>query len=250
MTNTILKIDGLTVSYGKIAAVRDAAVEAKAGQIVTIIGPNGAGKSSLLKAIMGMVPSSGSVLYDGQRIGDLELEERVARGLILVPETRELFTDMSVHDNLVLGAYIHRADKVRNATELEKVYTLFPRLLERRDQAAGTMSGGERQMLALGRALMSRPKVLMLDEPSLGLAPIIVREIFQIIDRLRSMGVSTLLIEQNARAALNTADYAYVMETGDIVREGASGDLLHDEALTELYLGGEVGGTSHHPIAQ
>ena len=250
MTNTLLKIDGLTVSYGKIAAVRDAAVEAKAGQIVTIIGPNGAGKSSLLKAIMGMVPSSGSVLYDGQRIGDLELEERVARGLILVPETRELFTDMSVHDNLVLGAYIHRADKVRNATELEKVYTLFPRLLERRDQAAGTMSGGERQMLALGRALMSRPKVLMLDEPSLGLAPIIVREIFQIIDRLRSMGVSTLLIEQNARAALNTADYAYVMETGDIVREGASGDLLHDEALTELYLGGEVGGTSHHPIAQ
>lgn len=250
MTDTLLKIDGLTVAYGKIVAVRDAAVEAKAGQIVTIIGPNGAGKSSLLKAIMGMVPSSGSVLYDGQRIGALELEERVARGLILVPETRELFTDMSVHDNLLLGAYIHRADKARNATELEKVYTLFPRLLERRDQAAGTMSGGERQMLALGRALMSRPKLLMLDEPSLGLAPIIVREIFQIIDRLRSMGVSTLLIEQNARAALNTADYAYVMETGDIVREGASSDLLHDEALTELYLGGEVGGTSHHPIAE
>ena len=250
MTDTLLKIDGLSVSYGKIAAVRDAAVEAKAGQIVTIIGPNGAGKSSLLKAIMGMVPSSGSVLYDGQRIGDLELEERVERGLILVPETRELFTDMSVHDNLMLGAYVHRADKTRNATELEKVYMLFPRLLERRDQAAGTMSGGERQMLALGRALMSRPKVLMLDEPSLGLAPIIVREILQIIDRLRGMGVSTLLIEQNARAALNTADYAYVLETGDIVREGPSRDLLHDETLTQLYLGGEVGESSHHPIAQ
>ena len=143
MTDTLLKIDGLSVSYGKIAAVRDAAVEAKAGQIVTIIGPNGAGKSSLLKAIMGMVPSSGSVLYDGQRIGDLELEERVERGLILVPETRELFTDMSVHDNLMLGAYVHRADKTRNATELEKVYTLFPRLLERRGGSSSEgRSGG------------------------------------------------------------------------------------------------------------
>ena len=138
---------------------------------------------------MGMIPSSGSLFYDGQTISDLDLEERVERGLILVPETRELFTDMSVHDNLVLGAYVHRANKTRNAIELEKVYALFPRLLERRDQAAGTMSGGERQMLALGRALMSRPKVLMLDEPSLGLAPIIVSEIFQIIDRLRDMGV-------------------------------------------------------------
>ena len=250
MNDTLLKIDRLAVSYGKIAAVRDASVEVKAGQIVTIIGPNGAGKSSLLKAIMGMVPSSGSLFYDGQTISDLDLEERVERGLILVPETRELFTDMSVHDNLVLGAYVHRANKTRNAIELEKVYALFPRLLERWDQAAGTMSGGERQMLALGRALMSRPKVLMLDEPSLGLAPIIVSEIFQIIDRLRNMGVSTLLIEQNARAALNTADYAYVLETGDIVREGASRDLLHDETLAQLYLGGEVGETSHHPIHQ
>jgi branched-chain amino acid transport system ATP-binding protein len=162
-----------------------------------------------------------------------------------VPETRELFTEMSVTDNLILGSYFYRREKAKNTSELDKVYELFPRLRERSDQAAGTMSGGERQMLALGRALMGRPKVLMLDEPSLGLAPLIVREIFQIISRLRTFGVSTLLVEQNARAALDTADYAYVLETGDIVRQGDAKELLHDDTLTELYLGGEVGETSH-----
>lgn len=244
MMDTLLEVEGLSVSYAKISAVRNVAVTIKAGQIVTIIGPNGAGKSSLLKAIMGMIASSGSVLYEGRPIGDLDLEERVERGLVLVPETRELFTDMSVHDNLVLGAYAHRAESAKNAIELEKVYKLFPRLMERRDQAAGTMSGGERQMLALGRALMSRPKVLMLDEPSLGLAPIIVREIFRIIVGLREMGVSTLLVEQNARAALNAADYACVLETGEIIRHGDAKVLLHDETLAQLYLGGDVGETS------
>lgn len=248
MTDTLLEVEGVSVSYAKISAVRNVAVKIKAGQIVTIIGPNGAGKSSLLKAIMGMIASSGSVLYEGRPIGDLDLEERVERGLVLVPETRELFTDMSVHDNLVLGAYAHRAEKAKNAVELEKVYKLFPRLMERRDQAAGTMSGGERQMLALGRALMSRPKVLMLDEPSLGLAPIIVREIFRIIVGLREMGVSTLLVEQNARAALNAADYACVLETGEIVRHGDAKVLLHDETLAQLYLGGDVGATPQQLI--
>jgi branched-chain amino acid transport system ATP-binding protein len=250
VTDAVLKVDGVSVSYGKISAVRNVAVDVKAGQIVTIIGPNGAGKSSLLKGIMGMIRSSGSVLYEGKAINQLDLEERVERGLILVPETRELFTEMSVHDNLMLGAYAHRRDKFRNAAELEKVYALFPRLLERRQQAAGTMSGGERQMLALGRALMSRPKVLMLDEPSLGLAPIIVQEIFRIIDKLRESGVSTLLVEQNARAALNTADYGYVLETGDVVRQGNAKDLLHDESLTKLYLGGEIDPIAHSPIQQ
>jgi branched-chain amino acid transport system ATP-binding protein len=241
----LLEVQNVNVSYGKISAVRNAAVEMNAGRIVTIIGPNGAGKSSFLKAIMGLIPCSGSVQFNGESIDRLDLEERVERGLILVPETRELFTEMSVSDNLLLGSYSHRRDKINNASELEKVYELFPRLRERKHQAAGTMSGGERQMLALGRALMGRPKVLMLDEPSLGLAPLIVREIFQIISRLRTFGVSTLLVEQNARAALNTADYAYVLETGDIVRQGDAKELLHDETLTELYLGGEVGETSH-----
>jgi branched-chain amino acid transport system ATP-binding protein len=241
----LLEVQNVNVSYGKISAVRNAAVEMNAGRIVTIIGPNGAGKSSFLKAIMGLIPCSGSVQFNGESIDRLDLEERVERGLILVPETRELFTEMSVSDNLLLGSYSHRRDKINNASELEKVYELFPRLRERKNQAAGTMSGGERQMLALGRALMGRPKVLMLDEPSLGLAPLIVREIFQIISRLRTFGVSTLLVEQNARAALNTADYAYVLETGDIVRQGDAKELLHDETLTELYLGGEVGETSH-----
>jgi branched-chain amino acid transport system ATP-binding protein len=241
----LLEVRDVNVSYGKISAVRNAVVEIHAGRIVTIIGPNGAGKSSLLKAMMGMVSYSGSMRFNGEAIDHLDLEERVERGLILVPETRELFTEMSVTDNLILGSYFYRREKAKNTSELDKVYELFPRLRERSDQAAGTMSGGERQMLALGRALMGRPKVLMLDEPSLGLAPLIVREIFQIISRLRTFGVSTLLVEQNARAALDTADYAYVLETGDIVRQGDAKELLHDDTLTELYLGGEVGETSH-----
>src|SRR5947209_8554061 len=180
----LLEVRDVNVSYGKISAVRNAVVQVQAGRIVTIIGPNGAGKSSLLKAIMGAIPCSGSVRFGGDAIDHLELEERVERGLILVPETRELFTEMSVSDNLILGSYFYRREKAKNGSELEKVYELFPRLRERKDQAAGSMSGGERQMLALGRALMGRPKVLMLDEPSLGLAPLIVREIFQIISRL------------------------------------------------------------------
>jgi branched-chain amino acid transport system ATP-binding protein len=243
----VLDVQHLGVSYGKISALRDASVRLNVGQIVTIIGPNGAGKTTLLKAIMGMIPSQGSISLRGEAIVGLEIEERVERGLLLVPETRELFADMSVADNLMLGAYPHRRRKSETALEMEKIYDLFPRLRERKSQMAGTMSGGERQMLALGRALMGRPKVLMLDEPSLGLAPIIVREIFRIIARLRSLGVATLLVEQNARAALETADYGYVLETGDIVRQGAAEALLSDQSLTELYLGGEV---SETPVAR
>jgi branched-chain amino acid transport system ATP-binding protein len=189
---------------------------------------------------MGVLPSRGKVLFDGQDLANVTLEERVMAGLALVPEKRELFATMSVEDNLVLGGW--RQMRLKNSAwreQLERVYTLFPRLKERRDQLAGTMSGGERQMLAVGRALMSQPKVLMLDEPSLGLAPLIVREIFRIIDRLRETGVSILLIEQNARAALEVADYGYVLETGSIALEGPAAELARDPRVIETYLGAQ-----------
>ncbi len=234
----ILKTERVSVSYGKISAVRDVSFSVQPGQIVTIIGPNGAGKTTLLKAIMGMERCTGRIVFDGHDVGSLDVEERAEAGLSLVPETRELFTRMSVADNLLLGAYPHRARKAQIASDLEAIYARFPRLLERRNQMAGTLSGGERQMLALGRALMLRPKLLMLDEPSLGLAPLIVAEIFRIISSLRSTGVSVLLVEQNARAALATADYAHVLETGDMVREGRGRELLADPAIAAIYLGG------------
>jgi len=236
--STLLEVRGLSVAYGKVEAVHHAGLRVEEGRIVTVIGPNGAGKTTLLAALMGMLSARGSVSYLGQDITRVEPEQRVSRGLCLVPERRELFAAMTVEDNLVLGAF-HRYRKRDKsiAEDFEKVYQLFPRLKERHLQLAGTLSGGERQMLALGRALMSRPRLLMLDEPSLGLAPLIVRDIFQIIFRLRETGVSILLVEQNARAALQVADFGYVLETGEIVLEGPSAELVSSPRVIESYLG-------------
>ena len=236
--STLLEVRGLCVTYGKVEAVHQAGLRVEQGRIATVIGPNGAGKTTLLAAIMGMLAARGSVSYLGQEITRVEPEQRVGRGMCLVPERRELFAAMTVEDNLVLGAFhrYHKRDKAI-AGDFEKVYQLFPRLKERRGQLAGTLSGGERQMLALGRALMSRPCLLMLDEPSLGLAPLIVRDIFHVIAGLRETGVSILLVEQNARAALQVADYGYVLETGEIVLEGPSAELVANPRVIESYLG-------------
>ena len=234
----LLEVRGLCVAYGKVEAVHQAGLRVEEGRIVTVIGPNGAGKTTLLAALMGMLAARGSVSYAGEEITRVEPEQRVSRGLCLVPERRELFAAMTVEDNLILGAF-HRYRKRDKtiAADFEQVYQLFPRLQERRRQLAGTLSGGERQMLALGRALMSRPRLLMLDEPSLGLAPLIVRDIFRVIAGLRETGVSILLVEQNARAALQVADYGYVLETGEIVLEGPSADLASNPRVIESYLG-------------
>ena len=236
--SALLEVRGLCVAYGKVEAVHEAGLRVEQGRIVTVIGPNGAGKTTLLAAVMGMLAARGSVTYAGEDLSRIETEQRVSRGLCLVPERRELFAAMTVEDNLVLGAF-HRYRKRDKAiaADFEQVYQLFPRLQERRRQLAGTLSGGERQMLALGRALMSRPRLLMLDEPSLGLAPLIVRDIFRVIAGLRETGVSILLVEQNARAALQVADYGYVLETGEIVVEGPSADLASNPRVIESYLG-------------
>ncbi|WP_188130791.1 ABC transporter ATP-binding protein [Paraburkholderia panacisoli] len=238
----ILEVDSLSVRYGKVEALHGAAIKVRAGQIVSVIGPNGAGKSTLLNAIMGALPNTGhakgGVVYQGEDVSAVPVEKRVARGMCLVPEKRELFASMTVEDNLVLGAYRRKRAGERNfLDQLEPVFTLFPRLKERRKQAAGTLSGGERQMLAVGRALMGKPDLLMLDEPSLGLAPLIVKEIFHIISALRQTGVATLLIEQNARAALQISDYGYVLETGELVLEGPATDLAQNPRVIETYLG-------------
>jgi branched-chain amino acid transport system ATP-binding protein len=233
----LLDARDVSVSYGKLDAVKGVSFAIEASKIVTIIGPNGAGKTTLLKALMGQLPCAGDVRFMGDGIASALVEERVERGIILVPETRELFTAMPVTDNLLLGAYVHRHDRRRVKEDLDKVYALFPRLQERRKQRAGTLSGGERQMLALGRALMARPRLLMLDEPSLGLAPLVVREIFRTIAQLGITGVTMLLVEQNARAALETADYGYVLESGEMVHEGKAADLMRDPRVVASYLG-------------
>ena len=236
----LLSVDGLHVSYGKVEAVSGASLEMQTGQIVTVIGPNGAGKTTLLAALMGLLPSRGGLRYEGNDLHALSTEERVRRGICLVPERRELFTEMTAEDNLILGAYTRWKDRDAVRSDLTDVYARFPRLSERRKQLAGTLSGGERQMLALGRALMAKPRLLLLDEPSLGLAPLIVREIFRIVMGLRELGVSILLVEQNARAALETADRGYVLETGSIVLSGKASDLIHDPRVIASYLGGKV----------
>jgi branched-chain amino acid transport system ATP-binding protein len=234
----LLSISDLHVSYGNVEAIHGVSLAIQPGQILTVIGPNGAGKTTLLAAAMGLLPSSGAMVFDGMDLRRLDVENRVERGLCLVPETRELFGAMSVGDNLVLGAYGRRRDTEGVRRSLDDVYDRFPRLRERRKQSANTLSGGERQMLALGRALMSKPRLLMLDEPSLGLAPLIVREIFRIIASLRELGVSILLVEQNARVALETADIGYVIETGEVVHSGLADTLIHDPKLITTYLGG------------
>jgi branched-chain amino acid transport system ATP-binding protein len=236
----LLSVSDLHVAYGKVEAVRGVSLELPAGQIVTVIGPNGAGKTTLLGAIAGLLPGTGAVHHDGVDIARLTTEERVARGICLVPERRELFGEMTVADNLILGAYSRWHDRRAMEADLADVYARFSRLAERRNQLAGTLSGGERQMLALGRALMARPRLLLLDEPSLGLAPLIVREIFRIVVALREAGVSILLVEQNARAALETADYGYVLETGEIVHQGPAAELMHDPLVAASYLGGRA----------
>ncbi|MCO5100465.1 MAG: ABC transporter ATP-binding protein [Burkholderiaceae bacterium] len=232
---------GLRVRYGRTIAVDGVEIAVGEASIVTIIGANGAGKSSLLNALMGVVPAQGEILFAERPIEHLPLEARVAAGVSLVPERRELFADLSVEDNLRLGAF--RRERGEREQSLESVYVRFPRLKERRGQLAGTLSGGERQMLAMGRALMSRPKLLMLDEPSLGLAPRIVGEVFEQLVALRELGVSILLVEQNARAALRIADRAYVLELGTITQQGGAAQIADDERLIESYLG--MGGTEY-----
>ena len=234
----LLKVAALQAGYGRAEVLTGLNLRLRQGEVVTVIGPNGAGKSTTLNALMGVLPSQGRIWFDGEDIAGLGLEERVMKGLALVPEKRELFTTMTVEDNLVLGGFRPMRLGQRDwREELERVYTLFPRMKERRTQQAGTLSGGERQMLAVGRALMARPKLLMLDEPSLGLAPLIVKEVFRIVARLREAGVSILLIEQNARAALEVADYGYVLETGEIALEGPASELARDPRVVETYLG-------------
>ena len=238
MTEALLTITDVSVSYGKVRAVTDVSLRVGKGQVVTVIGPNGAGKTTLLCSIMGVLPAQGGIVLAGQSYVDAEIEDMVAAGISLVPEKRELFVEMSVEDNLLLGAFhrIRQGHKDHAAT-LEEVFTLFPRLKERRRQLSGTLSGGERQMLAIGRALMAKPRLLMLDEPSLGLAPLIVKEIFRIVSELRSRGVSILLVEQNARAALKVADYAYVLETGRVMMEGPATEVANDPRIMDVYLG-------------
>ena len=233
----MIKIDNLVVSYGGIEALKGVSLEVPSGKIVTLVGANGAGKSTALKSIVGLVkPKSGTIDYEGTDLIKLNTELMVKKGIALVPEGRKVFADLTVLENLKIGAY-SRADKAGIAEDLEKVYSLFPRLKERTWQAAGTLSGGEQQMLAIGRALMSRPKLIMMDEPSLGLAPIIVKELFGIIRRINEEGMTVLLIEQNANAALKIADIGYIMETGRITLSGSGQELLNNDDIKKAYLG-------------
>ena len=233
----ILEVKDLRVFYRRVEGLHRASLHVEEGAIVTVIGPNGAGKSTLLGAVMGLHRCTGEVRFRGADLDGISVEERVERGLSLVPERRELFGELAVEDNLVLGAFQRCRRRARLEADLEAVYGRFPKLKERRGQLAGTLSGGERQMLALGRALMARPKLLMLDEPSLGLAPLVVREVFRAIAELRAAGVSILLVEQNARAALQVADYGYVLETGEMVLEGSAAELSANPRVVETYLG-------------
>ena len=231
----LLQVSQAHICYGKVEAVRGVSLVVGESEIVTIIGATGAGKTTLLNAVMGILPLKGRLTFAGQNLDRFGIEDRVGLGLSLVPEHRELFATMTVADNLLLGAF--RAERSAAARSFERVYTLFPRLKERRRQLAGTLSGGEQQMLAMGRALMGAPKLLMLDEPSLGLAPIIVADIFTAIGELRAAGVSVLLVEQNAQAALKIADRACVMELGEFVLDGKAAELSTNERVAASYLG-------------
>ena len=231
----MLKIENLIVNYGGIEAVKGISLEVPDGSIITLVGANGAGKSTTLRSIVGLVKArSGSITLDGEELLGQATTDIVSKGITLVPEGRHVFPDMTVLENLKIGAYL-RKDKLSD--DIERIYNLFPRLKERSWQAAGTLSGGEQQMLAVGRALMSKPKIIMMDEPSLGLAPIIVQGIFDIIQPINREGTTVLLIEQNANMALKVADYGYVMETGRISLTGTGTELLANEQVKELYLG-------------
>lgn len=236
----LLAVKDLCVSYGKVEALHNVSLDLPEGQIVSVIGPNGAGKTTMLSAIMGQLPSTGIIQFRDKNLQGVRIVQRVGDGMTLVPESRELFPTMSVEDNLLMGAYArHKRGDRSYGDSLQTVFERFPRLKERREQLAGTLSGGERAMLVLGRALMAQPKVLMLDEPSLGLAPLIVKEIFRIIAGLRETGVAILLVEQNAKAALQISDYAYVLETGAVALEGPSRELAQDPRVSATYLGGK-----------
>ena len=241
----ILDVKNMRVAYGKVDALHGVDLSIRRGEIITVIGPNGAVKTTLLSALMGLLPASGDIVYMGHgQTGERQVETLVRQGMTLVPEKRELFAEMSVEDNLILGAFDRYRTGHRDHLEtMDEVFELFPRLEERRNQLAGTLSGGERQMLAMGRALMAKPKLLMLDEPSLGLAPLIIKEIFRIIGELKQTGVAILLVEQNARAALQIADYGYVLETGEVTLAGPSAELAADSRVVEAYLG--LGNKAH-----
>lgn len=233
----MLKVENINISYGAIHAIHDLSLEVNNGEIVTLIGANGAGKTSTLRAISGLNPiKSGEITYNGKIIGNIGAHKIVSYGLSQVPEGRRVFGDQTIEENLLLGAYL-RKSKSEIKVSMEEVFTLFPRVKERRKQLAGTMSGGEQQMLAIGRALMAKPRLLLLDEPSMGLAPIVVEEIFEIIKNIRKAGTTILLVEQNANAALQIADRGYVLETGSVVLEGLAQDLLHDDSVRKAYLG-------------
>ena len=234
----MLKLESVSISYGAIQAVRDVSIEVPKGEVVTIIGANGAGKSTLLKSIVGLEPvAGGRISFDGQDITTTPAHRRTGMGVALSPEGRGVFSDQSVRDNLLLGAYSKKSDFARTEQKIEQFFTMFPRLEERQEQLAGTLSGGEQQMLAIARALMSEPKLLLLDEPSLGLAPLIIRDIFNTIRALRETGLTILLVEQMANQALGVADRAYVLETGRITLQGKGSDLLNDPKVRAAYLG-------------
>jgi branched-chain amino acid transport system ATP-binding protein len=235
----VLEVSGLSVSYGKVDALHGLALKVHKGEIATVIGPNGAGKTTLLCALIGLLPARGEIVYLGEQQGTRRSVEKLVRqGMTLVPEKRELFAEMSVEDNLLLGAFDrYRAGHRDQLETIDQVFDIFPRLMERRQQVAGTLSGGERQMLAMGRALMAKPRLLLLDEPSLGLAPLVIKDIFRTITQLKRLGMAILLVEQNARAALQVADYGYVLETGELSLEGPSRELLTDPRVIESYLG-------------
>jgi branched-chain amino acid transport system ATP-binding protein len=233
----LLELDGVAVHYGRIQALADVSVTVDAGEIVALIGANGAGKTTTMRAISGLRPlTSGAIRFAGEDITRLRADLRVVRGLCQAPEGRGIFPGMTVMENLDMGAYTRR-DKEAVAADLDRVFGLFPRMAERRKQTAGTLSGGEQQMLAIGRALMSSPKLLLLDEPSMGLAPMLIQQIFSIISEISMQGTTILVVEQNAQQALSHAHRAYVMETGRIVKEGTGAELLHDPAVKEAYLG-------------
>ena len=234
---TILKVDNINVFYGAIHAIKDVSFQVSQGEVVTLIGANGAGKSTILKTVSGLLsPRTGSVEFLGEALGTLPPHKIVTRGLALVPEGRQIFQHMSVEENLEMGAFTRPGSEISDS--MADVYERFPRLAERRRQVAGTLSGGEQQMLAIGRALMSKPKLLMLDEPSMGLAPILVEQIFDIIRELNKRGTTILLVEQNAQMALSVAHRGYVLETGKIVATGTGAELLQDESVKKAYLGG------------
>lgn len=237
MANTLLKVTGLKVSYGGIKAVKGIDLEVREGELVTLIGSNGAGKTTTMKAITGMLLSEGGdIVYQGQSIRGAGSWDLVKRGLAMVPEGRGVFTRMTITENLLMGAYV-RTDKAEIQRDIERMFELFPRLKERRDQLAGTMSGGEQQMLAMARALMSRPKLLLLDEPSMGLSPIMVDKIFEVVRDVHAQGMTVLLVEQNARRALQVADRGYVMDSGEIIMHGEARAMLDDPKVRAAYLG-------------